>query len=236
MRTGTSDSGQSLRNLMGVIAVSFVAMCGAALVPVSTAAAANATSVDFAGFQATSRSTIGSASVEFRVPAIQCNQNLQGLALFGSFLDGLFGPGIAAVLVHCGYSFTPIYYALPNVTNSVFPRPGDLVRTMVTMSKTAIVKTFSDLTQGVSDSASFAPSPGRAVAYDGVSTYICIFACGYNDVVSFGKIRMFDARLNGVTPRTAGATAVDMQDPPFGVATSALNTTGNAWTEVWTGP
>ena len=233
MGPGTLERGQSVRNLIGVIAVSLVAMTGAALVPVSTTAAANATSVDFAGYQATSRSTFGSASVEFRVPVIQCNFNLQGtLALFGSFLTDL-DPEEAAVVGGCGnQSFTPYYFGLIGGHETSFsPRPGDLVKTK--LSTSANVATLTDLTQGVSESGSFAPSPGRPVAYDGVSTYFCLFACGPHSVASFGKIRMFDATLNGVTPRTAGATAVNMQNPPFGIATTALNTTGNDWSEVW---
>jgi hypothetical protein len=229
----TFERGQKVRNLIGVTAVSLVAIFGAALVPVSAAGGANATSNDFAGYQATSHSAFTSASVKFVVPAVQCPTSDFPSNLFGSFVNDLFGSGEAAVLINCSTSnpgqLTYLGF-IGKATTSFAPRPGDLVKTTVSMSRTANVATLSDLTQGLSESSSFAASPGPAIAYDGVSTALCVLRCFVSDVFNFGKLRMFDAKLNGVTPRTAGATAVNMQKPPLEVATSALNTTGNAWT------
>jgi hypothetical protein len=232
MRTGTFRRGQKLRTHIGVIAVSLVAMFGAALVPVARAAAANATSVDFAGYQATSSSTFGSASVKFTLPAIHCLGSGTNVDLFGSFLN--LYPEEAAVLVEC--SGRPSYYGLiggkPDF--SFVPSRGDLVKTTVAMSTAGNKATLTDVTQHRSISTSFVSSSGPTVAYDGVSTYMCIFNCGYDSADNFGKVRMFDATLNGMTPTAAGATAVNMQVGSVPeVATRALDTTGNAWTEVW---
>ena len=168
--------------------------------------------------------------MKFTVPAVQCNgQN----AVFGSFLTG-FASG-AGVLVICGDGTgPPVYFGYIDGSEVFVPRPGDLVKTRVLQSRTADVATLTDVTQALSDSMSLDSSPGPTVAYDGISTGFCIFHACYASLPSnFGKIRMFDATLNGVTPRTAGATAVNMQNPPFGIATTALNTTGNDWSEVW---
>jgi hypothetical protein len=233
MGAQTFEWGQKVRNLIGVSAVSLVAMFGAALVPVSTASGANATSNYFAGYQATSLSGFGSASVKFRVPAVQCQG--PGLAAIGSFVGDLHGVGRADVLVLCDTAGVPSYFGGPNESNAFAPRPGDLVKTTVSVSSTANKATFTDLTQGFSDSGSFASSSGPTVVYDGVNTAMCVLHCGFSYVANFGKLRMFDATLNGVSPRTAGATAFNLQYGPD-VATSALSATGNAWTEVWKNP
>jgi hypothetical protein len=241
MRTGNTERGENLRNRhIGVIAVSLVAIFSAALVPVSRAAGANPTSNDFAGYQATSPSAFGSASVEFTVPALQCNQNLGATGdLFGSFVDHLLlGPGEAAVLAICGNQTpVPVYIGLVGGTESSFaPGPGDLVKTTVSMSRTANNATLSDVTRHRSESVSFASSPGPAVAYDGVSTLACnLGSCFVGPyAANFGKMRMFDATLNGVTLRIAGATAVNMQNgSTLEVATRPFNAKGKAWTEVW---
>jgi hypothetical protein len=156
--------------------------------------------------------------------------------LFGSFVDDLFGSGESAILIHCSTSNPGqlLYYDfIGKATTSFVPGPGDLVKTTVSMSRTANVATLSDLTQGHSESNSLAASPDPAVAYEGVSSALCVLRCGVSEVINFAKVRMFDAKLNGVTPRTAGATAVNMQKFPLEVVSSALNTTGNAWTGVW---
>jgi hypothetical protein len=219
-----------VRNHIGAIAVSIVAIFGAALVPMSAAAGANATSNDFAGYRATSPSAFGSASVEFRVPTVQCNGGT--LAFFGSFLTDLW-PEEAAVDGVCDPE--PYYVGLIGGHETSFiPRPGDLVKTTVSVSSTANKATLTDVTQHRSESTSFASSPGPTVAYDGVSTHFCYRSCSFSSVVNFGKVRMLDATLNGVSPRTAGATAVNMQSGlTLEIATRALNTAGNAWTEVW---
>jgi hypothetical protein len=213
----------------------------AATTSTNDVAAANATSQDFAGYQATSQSAITSASVKFTVPAVQCGPNdIDDVELFGSFVGVLPGFGEAAVLAECGGNpIEPLYYGLIGETYpaSFTPRPGDAVRTTVSMSKTANVARLDDLTQGLSESSSFATPQGPAVAYDGVSSALCVsIGCGVSyPAPNFGKVRMFDAKLNGVTPRTAGATAVNLlvQNATFAVATRELNAAGNAWTEVW---
>jgi hypothetical protein len=200
--------------------------------------AANATSNVFAGYQATSQSALASASVKFRVPAVQ-SCNIGDLNLFGSFVDALQGPGEAAVVVYCPPTGPPLYAGLiGGKSTSLVPRPGDLVQTTVTMN-TANEATLYDMTQGLSESMSFASLPGPAVAYDGISSADCIFRCGASLVANFGTIWMYGAMLNGVTPRMAGSTAVDMQKGQglaLEVATSALGPRGRAWAEVWENP
>jgi hypothetical protein len=51
----------------------------------------------------------------------------------------------------------------------------------------------------------------------------------------FEKLSIFHATVDGVTPKAAGAVAVNMKTATgiVQVRTGALNTTGNAWTEVW---
>jgi hypothetical protein len=221
-----------------VITVSLVVMFGAALVPVSTAAGANATSLGFAGYQATSQSASGSASVKFTVPVVQCNgQNAGNFAFFGSLLANLFPA--AGILVNCGSGGTgpPSYLGvLAAGETPLVPRPGDLIKATVSKARTGGKATLTDVTQGLAESVSFASShQGPTVMYDGVSTMFCLpTGCATAPVSNFGKIRMFDTTLNGVAPRTAGATAVNMQNgSTLEVATRALNASGNAWTEVW---
>jgi hypothetical protein len=225
--------------------MSLVAMLAAVVVPVSTAAGANATSGVFAGYQTVSPlSPFGSASVKFKVTAVQCGSS-QTLNFFGSFVGSFYGSGRAAVGVFCPPQGLPKYGGLiGSESTSLVPRPGDVVWTTVIMSKSENEATLNDVTQGLSESASFASlqgPTGPTGAYDGINSWaFCIFgSCGVSSVANFGTLWMYGATLNGVTPAAAGATAVDMQKPPglpLEVATNALNLRGRAWNEVWENP
>jgi hypothetical protein len=74
------------------------------------------------------------------------------------------------------------------------------------------------------------------LAFDGVSTAFCFqYGCVVEYPANFGSVRIFNAKLNGVTPKAAGAVAVNLAKvgvPPY-IVTGPLNTTGNAWYEVF---
>jgi hypothetical protein len=117
------------------------------------------------------------------------------------------------------------------------PHPGDLISVTVSVSKIATIAAITDVTQATSQSqsgpgASNVSLVGVGVEADGTSGTPAYLA-------DFGKLRIFKAAIDGVTPMAAGAVAVNMKTYNTGilqVRTGALNTTGNAWNEVWKNP
>jgi hypothetical protein len=131
----------------------------------------------------------------------------------------------------------PLYLGWLNAVSSYFnAQPGDLVKARVSLSPSADVATVDDVTQGLSVSAPLTIGSGPYLFGDGVNTFTCgRIACGPGPVANFDRVRIFSATINGVTPRAAGAIAINMQTTTgiLRVRTGALNAAGNGCTEVW---
>jgi hypothetical protein len=197
----------------------------------ATASTNDLAAVNAAGYRTPSESGFASAVGEFRVPTVQCPPPFAPVTEFGSFTQTAYGYWTAAVVAIC--SATGPSYGVQvgsQISYSVL-KPGDLIRTRVSMSQTASHATLDDVTQAISISSSSVSPHSPVVAWDGIlAANPCIFSCsGPVPVVDFGRLRIFGATIDGITPKAAAAVVVDN----LPVRTSTLNVTGNAWTEVF---
>jgi hypothetical protein len=106
---------------------------------------------------------------------------------------------------------------------------GDLIKVTVSVSSTASEAVVKDKTQAVSRSLA---GPGMSIRSVGLGVAPLI---GTTPLFNFGQLTFFGDTVNGVPPKAAGATAIDMETTTgiLQVSTGALNTAGNGWTEVW---
>jgi hypothetical protein len=186
---------------------------------------------DAAGYRTPSPSAFASAGAKFRVPTVQCPPPYAPVTEFGSFTQTDYGYWTAAVVAICSATGPSYEVQVGSEFSYSAVKPGDLIRTRVSMSQTASHATLDDVTQAISISSSSVSPHSPVVAWDGIlAANPCIFSCsGPGPVVDFGKLRIFGATIDGVTPKVAGAEAVDN----LPVRTGALNVTGNAWTEMY---
>jgi hypothetical protein len=195
---------------------------------------ANATSESFAGYQAELSSPASiSASVRLRLSPLICPTTGNAYVSIGAFFNTLafaMPPWSAGVAAHCmggvgSYSLDLAGFA------RFTPNAGDLITLRVSASSTGSSAAITDVTQARSQSVKAGFTSVPSVVQIGAMS---LFFNGQLPVLNFGRFRIFGATIDGVTPRAAGAVAVNMEyGGRLEVATSALNTTGNAWTEVW---
>jgi hypothetical protein len=214
----------------------------------------NATNPSFAGYQVRiSTAVLTSTSEKFRLPPLNCMTNGSNVSslditlnlpygmLIGSFLTTSTSLGLetnwgfAAVYENCK-SF-PNYIAelclgsngqYANCQATFDPNSGDLMKETVSVSHTASQAVLRDVTQAESVALSGPGSADLRLVGTGVES---VFAPVFN----FGKLEFFRDKVDGVTARAANAVEVNMETTTgiLQVRTGALNTAGNAWTEVW---
>jgi hypothetical protein len=217
-------------------------------------AGANATSQYFAGYQANATAAPISTSGKFRLPPLSCATSAHNLSspdiiinlpvglLMGSFLSTSTSLesdtdwGFAAVFENCkGAPYYVTFLCLgwntqyPNCQTTFNPNSGDLMKVTISASPTASNASVTDVTRAESSSLSGPGASNLRLVGVGVAPFIHTVP-----VFNFGKLRIFHATMDGVTPKAAGAIAVNENSAGIlQVRTSALNTAGNAWTEVW---
>jgi hypothetical protein len=221
---------------------------------------ANATSQYFAGYQVSSTGAPISTTEQFRLPPLNCTTTAPSLSspdiqislpaglLIGTFLStstslqsdsdwawaGVFenckpGYGYSSYTIYLCLPFNPQFVQTGHCKSGFAPQAGDLIKVTVSVSPTASKAVVKDKTQAVSKSI-FGPGMSilRSVGL-GVAPWI-----GPTPVSNFGTLTFSDT-VDGLTPKAAGATAINMETTTgiLQVSTGALNTAGNGWTEVW---
>jgi hypothetical protein len=105
-----------------------------------------------------------------------------------------------------------------------------LIKVTLSVSSTSSSAAIADVTQGWTGSLS-GPGGSNLVS---VGFGVAPFLSGV-PVYAFGKLRIFNAAIDRVTPRAARSVAVNMKTTTgtLQVRTHAFNTAANAWAEVW---
>jgi hypothetical protein len=179
----------------------------------------------------------------FTVPTL--NSTTTGIVSVGSFLTtagplGFYDWGAADVFAINLAGRGSVYRLGLTTANTsccvpptFTPHPGDLISVSVSASKLTTRAAITDVTQATSQSISGPGASSVTLVGVGVEAEDNSGTPAY--LADFGKLRIFRATIDGVTPTAAGAVAVNMKTYTgvLQVRTRALNTAGNAWTEVW---
>jgi hypothetical protein len=119
------------------------------------------------------------------------------------------------------------------VVSAWAPAPGDVIQVSVSESTTATKATFTDVTKKLSATESSPTGGTNSFIIDGITALST--SSGQLGVPPFGTDRFSLGKIDGDTVAASGAVAVSMQTSGavLQIATGTLNSTGNAWNEIF---
>jgi hypothetical protein len=221
------------------------------------AAPANTKSTTQAGYGVSKSAFPASATVKFKVPTVTATACPPGptseVAVTSSVRATLPGtppiPNIDAaflVIICNGPSPDPagVIYSAGAYLNDVAdattltPAPGDTLSATVTVSATKTTVTIKDVTKAmtVTDTGTTPAGETGIKVFDGMSNIPNppTSTTTFWPITNFGKVNFSGAKLDGVTPLVAHATAFNLfMGTITQISTGALNLTGNGWTATW---
>ncbi len=200
-----------------------------------SAHAANTRSPGQAGYEVASGAT-GSASAKWTVPAVTCHSTSDGMAP-GTFLfENNGAPVGVTVIIDCssGSPTYSAYFIAPSgvTASSVVVSPGDKLVSSITQSASATSESLKDTTTKKLQSVSDVGATSQ-LSFIGVDSLVS--GGVVRPVPTFTTVPFSSALMNGATPASAGATALDLSitPPTINIKTSGLNTAGNKFKEIF---
>lgn len=222
----------------GVLGAALIAQPAVASPPISAsapggeaaAAAAAAASSYLAGYQVTEPG-ISRASVRFHVPAMTCTTNdtqgtLEGIGNeeavgFPTVLAGTFDTCQGGSPSHSLYA-----QAGGNITSGA-AATGDVVSILIVQTRTKVTARITDVTTGVSASATGSPTPDNSLTFGSFP----LFGGGMLPVADFGNVRMMTPTLENSDLRAWSPTSVNRKNGSITqIATRAFDATNGAFT------
>jgi hypothetical protein len=205
--------------------------------PAARLAPANASSTSKAGYLLASAPTPASANDKFKVPTLTCPPTGDyGIAL-GAFLftsSGLSGGEVTAECSSGTASYAGVVFENgENVTTPFTPAAGDVIKAQGSETATTASGGIFDVTQRIGDVFS---NSGAGAASSSVFIGMEALVGSSNTqlpVPPFGRSRFTIGMIDGGTVLASGAVARNMNATGHlqQIHTSALNSTGKAWTE-----
>ncbi len=198
----------------------------------ASAASANSPSQFFAGYLAKTPPS-ASATVTFTVPTLTCTAAPSTLMYFGLQITGISGGSSADVLAECSGGAAK-YFGYLDVSSDTYgtsftPAPGDVIVATGSVSVTQAKATLKDVTKAKSKTVySVGGVPKQVEEGISATTYVAV-------VPKFGTVAFRSAKMDGKTPKAAGAFAYNMRASGglLQIKTSALNAAGKGWSETF---
>jgi len=201
------------------------------------APAVNIPSTTQAGYVLASAPTPASAGDKFRVPTLTCpstgNYGIAQVA-FLSTSSGLTGGEVTAECSSGTASYTGFVWENNEfVTTPFTPAAGDLIQATATETATTANGFIRDITQNIADG--FSNSVGATTSSVLVGMTSVTGSSGTLPIPPFGIKRFFAGTIDGGTVLASGAVAENMRTSThvLQIKTSALNSAGTVWREVF---
>jgi hypothetical protein len=203
-------------------------------------AAANGTSTGQAGYFLAKAPASASAVSTFVVPKITCNKTASGMAPAAIVFTASGLAAAAGVVAQCSggtASYLGVLLAGSASTATTFtPAAGDKVTATVTSSASATKATLKDVTQTKTQSLKGSGATNASI-FLGIDTLANSSTGATLPIPKFAKVPFSAAKIDAKTVKAAGGKPFNLvtsaTPPVVEIATSALKSTGNAWTETF---